>query len=193
MQDEIDLECICINSKPVSNNEELTPVCYRCSSTNPYMHNNGDQCTTCGHPFIRSMLSFEALPLVEFEIDGITEQEAIKIIEQGSLSFTRRDPKQTKSLDANDPFAKLLMNLQSSPNNYTPVKVPAQVLKTFRKEEIYTVSWPSPHMKTKFYRNIYPTTRIAQCKTCNSFFNDDALEFERLKSNNTCPFCRSTL
>lgn len=40
----------------------------------------GDVCTNCGHPFIRSFLNFEILPLVEFVPDDtVTGNNNIKL------------------------------------------------------------------------------------------------------------------
>ena len=37
----------------------------------------GDFCTNCGAPFLRSFITFDVLPLVEFELEpGITDTEA---------------------------------------------------------------------------------------------------------------------
>jgi intraflagellar transport protein 122 len=89
-RDQIDLACLTIRSKAYADAEELLPVCYRCSSTNPLLSNRGqggDQCTTCGHPFIRSYVSFEILPLVEFTIaDDVTHEEALKLLDEDRVS-----------------------------------------------------------------------------------------------------------
>lgn len=38
----------------------------------------GDFCTNCGAPFLRSFITFEVLPLVEFELEpGISDPEAL--------------------------------------------------------------------------------------------------------------------
>ena len=58
-EDNIDLDVLTIQAKPVRDNPELAPVCYRCGSTNPLLNpfsnqnTVGDKCTNCGHPFIR--------------------------------------------------------------------------------------------------------------------------------------------
>ncbi len=41
-----------------SDNEELLPMCYRCSTTNPLLNPRGNNCITCNHPFIFSFVSF---------------------------------------------------------------------------------------------------------------------------------------
>jgi intraflagellar transport protein 122 len=68
-QAEVDMQSIIVRSKPFSDAEELQPVCYRCSTVNPLLNTQGDFCINCGAPFIRSFVTFEHLPLVEFELD----------------------------------------------------------------------------------------------------------------------------
>ena len=38
------------------------PLCFRCQTINPLLNQNGDTCIACGHPFIRSFVSFEGTP-----------------------------------------------------------------------------------------------------------------------------------
>lgn len=57
------------------------PLCYRCLSNNPLLNSKGDVCTTCGGEFIRSPLSNEILPLVEFKPkSGISFDDAIGLL-----------------------------------------------------------------------------------------------------------------
>ena len=52
-------------------------MCYRCSTTNPLLNSRGNQCINCGQPFVHSSVSFEILPLVEFQLEeGISDQVA---------------------------------------------------------------------------------------------------------------------
>ena len=42
-------------------------------------HFRGNQCINCGQPFVHSSVSFEILPLVEFQLEqGISDQEAAR-------------------------------------------------------------------------------------------------------------------
>lgn len=46
----------------------------------------GDFCTNCGAPFLRSFTTFEVLPLVEFELEtGISDAEAAALIGEDVL------------------------------------------------------------------------------------------------------------
>ena len=57
------------------------PLCYRCLNNNPLLNAKGDICTTCGGEFIRSPLSNEILPLVEFRPKvGISLDDAISYV-----------------------------------------------------------------------------------------------------------------
>jgi hypothetical protein len=88
-QDEIELDMLIVQAKPVRDDPDILPVCYRCSSTNPLLNPftnkfaKGDVCTNCGHPFVRSFVNFDILPLVEFVPEPrISDEEAIELIRQ---------------------------------------------------------------------------------------------------------------
>ena len=88
-QDEIELDMLIVQAKPVRDDPDQLPVCYRCSSTNPLLNPftskfaKGDVCTNCGHPFVRSFVNFDILPLVEFVPEpSISDEEAIDLIRQ---------------------------------------------------------------------------------------------------------------
>merc|ERR1712072_626235 len=94
-QHQIDLSCLSIRSKAYSDQDDLLPVCNWCMTTNPLLRSNLDGCVNCGHPFIRTFLGFDILPLVEFQPDyGIDMDEAMKLI--------NRDPGSQKMQSAND-------------------------------------------------------------------------------------------
>lgn len=62
-------------------------VCFRCLNTNPLINPKGDKCTTCSNSFIRSLISFEILPLIEFKpIKGITDDQVIEMIKSAALA-----------------------------------------------------------------------------------------------------------
>ena len=44
---------------PPSHRPPSLPLCFRCQTINPLLNQNGDKCIACGHPFIRSFVSFE--------------------------------------------------------------------------------------------------------------------------------------
>merc|ERR1712072_838484 len=84
-QHQIDLSCLAIRSKAYSDQDDLLPVCNWCMTTNPLLRSNLDSCVNCGHPFIRTFLGFDILPLVEFQPDmNISMEEAVKLINRDS-------------------------------------------------------------------------------------------------------------
>lgn len=80
--DEIELLSMNIKAKPFKDEDELLPLCYRCSHHNPLLNSKGNDCTNCGQPYVFSFASFEPLPLVEFIIpDDIRDEEAMSLID----------------------------------------------------------------------------------------------------------------
>jgi len=101
-QEEVELDMLLVQAKPVRDDPDHLPVCYRCGSTNPLLNPfsnrfaKGDVCTNCGHPFVRSFINFDILPLVEFVPDpSISDEEAVELIRQpppASLPFSTSLP-----------------------------------------------------------------------------------------------------
>lgn len=87
--DEVELDMLLVQAKPVRDDPEHLPVCYRCGSVNPLLNPftnrfaKGDVCTNCGHPFVRSFINFDILPLVEFVPEpSISDDDAIEMLRQ---------------------------------------------------------------------------------------------------------------
>ena len=98
-QAEVELDMLIIQAKPVRDDTDHLPVCYRCGATNPPLNPftnkfaKGDVCTNCGHPFVRSFINFDVLPLVEFVPEpSISDEEAIELI--------RRNPNEGRAAAA---------------------------------------------------------------------------------------------
>jgi len=96
-QEEVERDMLIVQAKPVRDEPEHLPVCYRCSSTNPLLNPftnkfaKGDVCTNCGHPFVRSFINFDILPLVEFVPEpSISDEEAIELIRTNPASGRNR-------------------------------------------------------------------------------------------------------
>ena len=175
--DELDVSAIEVRSKPFTDKEELLPMCYRCSFSNPLLNDIHDACAQCLHPFVRSFLTFDHLPLVQFELAADIELgEAIAILSSNTrvgrkkgdaewkehqadgvqtLTFTGDDPHDMLSLEnecgmnLNDPFTRQLMALDFHGSNrqYQPVVVDRPTLKQMKRDEIFIVSWSSKKVK----------------------------------------------
>ena len=211
IMDEIELSSISIHSKPMRNNEECIPICFRCSASNPFLNEKGvDCCVNCSHTFQRSPLSYHILPLVEFELEeGIEEEEAIKLINQTppsmqgkkggdkwreqkssanvqSLRLDQDSEEPYEDMTLTDLFSKALLNIDGK-----IVKVNREMLKSFRREDVFIVDWKNPLIKRHFFKCIIPNFPIVQCNHCNLFFQQEDFEFEMLKNNGKCPFCQN--
>ena len=73
----------CDTSKPYADAEDLLPLCFRCTATNPLVSGKGDVCISCGDALCGPSSPSNTLPMVEFEVaEDITVKEARKLIRQ---------------------------------------------------------------------------------------------------------------
>jgi len=211
-QHQIDLSCLAIRSKAYSDQDDLLPVCNWCMTTNPLLRSNVDSCVNCGHPFMRTFLGFDILPLVEFQPEAnIGTEEALKLI--------AREPN-TKQQNNNDGWREStrggaeVMSLNEGPMSdeagadlfvqkmldaasyfvpgepYQPVRIDREVLAELRPEEVYIVDFKkySELLPVRFYRSMIPEVAIAVCGTCGHFYHQETWELEFLQ-NSCCPYC----
>jgi len=217
LQSEIDLSSISINAKPITNNEEDTPICFRCSTSNQLLQRE-DKCSSCQHPFIRSFSSFDHLPLVEFTLPPhMPHEEAMTLIskdvlrssyknaagggdgwqeqqQDGAETLTFDNGPPQEDMDAQeeaDPFSQLLLSANQRTQRHEPVQVTGDLLKAFDRNTVFVEEWPSDLVPRRYYKCLFSDHQIAQCKTCNLFFQAEDFEFALLKTNNTCPLCRT--
>jgi len=215
-QHQIDLSCLAIRSKAYSDQDDLLPVCNWCMTTNPLLRSNLDSCVNCGHPFIRTFLGFDILPLVEFQPEAnIPIEDALKLI---SREGGRRDGGQpsdgwrestrggaeTLTLDAgpmpgddggSDLFMQKMLDAASyfvPGEPYQPVRIDRETLLDLRPEEVYVVDFSkySKLLPVRFYRSMIPEVAIAVCGACGHFFHQETWELEFLQ-NKCCPYCGS--
>ncbi|KAI8511589.1 intraflagellar transport protein 122 homolog [Branchiostoma floridae x Branchiostoma belcheri] len=204
-QESIDLGSITIRSKPFHDSEDLLPMCYRCSTTNPLLNNQGNHCINCRQPFVHSFSSFEVLPLVEFVLeDGISDEEALQLLDQepsskkgkdkwkenkmkGDIQSMRFDD-DTDDLENDDPFTSRLMSFEQGGSDFTPVVVNRSVLQAISRTEVFIKRWSKP-MKYQYFRSLLPDVSIVMCDSCWQLFHLDDYELLVLQKG-YCPFCR---
>jgi len=200
VQQEVDLQSILVRSKPFSDTEDLQPVCYRCSTTNPLLNTQGDFCINCGAPFIRSFVTFEHLPLVEFELDaGISDDEAVRLIgEDAGLGERRNKGPDTAGganvlrLDENDQIHHIddaFIAQQMVPNS--AIRVDRSTLRRLRTGEVVVRRWPNPHIPAQFFRIMDSELPLA-VGACGHFFEQDEYEMWGLEKGHS-PFSREPL
>ena len=158
--DVIDLDMMTLQSKPMSDKEELLQVCYRCGHRNPLITSSGktsDACMNCHHPFVRSFSQFDHLPLVEFvPPKGMSDDDAIRHITsiadgRGDGVESKQEPevdRWTEKSDepggggggggADDGFNSALarFNERNDRKNYKPLEVGAAVMRAMHEEEV---------------------------------------------------------
>eukprot|EP00798_Chlamydomonas_sp_ICE-L_P028208 gene28208-31309_t len=184
-QAEVDLQSILVRSRPFSDSEDLLPVCYRCSTTNPLLNTQGDYCINCGAPFIRSFVTFEHLPLVEFELSpDITDEDAERLLgEDAGIDSVRRSQQQQQQqganvllLDENDQIHNIddaFTAQQMIPNS--SVRVDRAILRRMKNSEVITRSWPNPNIPNQFFRVMdLEVPLMVGC--CGHFYEQDEYE-----------------
>jgi len=210
-QDLIDLGAVSIRSKPFHDGEDLLPLCYRCSTTNPCINQQGSCCINCKQPYVYSFSSFEILPLVEFALgDDIGDEEAMKLIESSHVHNASGGNKTNGDFDGDDKTQTLQFHMQSSgdhggkgleddpfdaglltfdPNgDFQPVVVTRNVLRSLSRNEVVVRRWPSP-LRYQYFRNLVSEVVIAMCDSCYQMFHADDYELVVLQKQ-SCPFCR---
>ncbi|WAR26649.1 IF122-like protein [Mya arenaria] len=205
-QEAVDLGSIQIRSKPFLDGEELLPMCYRCSTTNPLLNPGGGKCVNCSQPFVNSFVSFEVLPLVEFVLeDGITDEEAITILDlsvpikkdedrkwnesrAGNMQSLRLGDEPEDEEEQEDPFSNKLLTFDQGDTEFRPVIVNRNVLKTLSRADVYIRKWPRP-LRHQYFRSLLPDVSITMCPCCQKLFHTDDFELQYLQ-NGHCPFCR---
>ena len=168
IQEQVDIATLAIRGRPFQDKEEFLSTCARCQQTVAGFTAPGDRCPNCFHPFVRSFVSFEALPLVEFILaDDLTDGKAEQIVLAGVgkqpkgldwkddngngadvITFSddivdvALNSQANGGVDSRDPFARQLVQIELSgrtKGQYVPIKCDANMLKKFRADEIYIV------------------------------------------------------
>lgn len=155
--------------------EELLPMCYKCSNYSSHLH--GNRCPSCDQPFVFSFVSFEILPLVEFEpVETIPEAEVERLL---------MAPPKSNELHP-DEFTDIMvhdeLNVDTGP-------LDRDALRMIDPQSVIMAKWPKP-FKTRYYRNLIPDLLITICPECFQAFHSEDFELQVLQKGH-CPFCRT--
>ncbi|KAF4109566.1 intraflagellar transport protein 122 homolog isoform X2 [Onychostoma macrolepis] len=201
-QDSMELSCLTVRSKPYRDSEDLIPMCYRCSTNNPLLNNQGNSCINCRQPFIYSASSYEVLPLVEFYLEeDISDEEAVSLIDLEVPRVERNSSWQEMSsgesqclrLDdgtedpEDDPFTAKL-SFEQGGRAFVPVLVNRAVLRSMSRRDVLIKRWPKP-LSWQYYRSLLPDVSITMCPSCFQMFHSEDYELLVLQ-HNCCPYCR---
>lgn len=173
---------------------------FRCSTYNPLVANTNN-CVNCGEKFVHSFVSFELLPLVEFQLDdGISDEEAARLIEtplveqkQDEWTENISENQQTLQLDnysedEQDPFACKVVKGENF--NFQPVVLNRKHLLALDGACVLICKWNAP-LKYQYFRNLLPDLHILMCEFCFKCYHVDDFELQLLQ-NGHCPFCRKS-
>uniref|UniRef100_A0A1B6CIH7 IFT122 zinc ribbon domain-containing protein n=2 Tax=Clastoptera arizonana TaxID=38151 RepID=A0A1B6CIH7_9HEMI len=203
-QEYFDVASIVIRGKPYRDNEELLIMCYRCSTYNSLLTNSGilgNCCTNCRQPFVFSFVTFEILPLIEFQLEpGITDEEALRLLESCSQEQTDawsqnlEDNFQTLKLDETtnnipDNFMAKLVNFESDGDQFEPLTINRSTLQSMDPTTVVICRYPKP-LQYRYFKNILSELQVTVCNTCNKIFHIDDFEMKILQ-NGFCPFCKT--
>ncbi|KAJ4933969.1 hypothetical protein JOQ06_006777 [Pogonophryne albipinna] len=204
-QESIELGSLTIRSKPFHDSEDLIEgmMCYRCSTNNPLLNNQGSVCINCRQPFIYSASSYEVLPLVQFYLEGgISDEEAVSLIDlevphtdQSDARWHNMDNGELQALKMKDdlddheedPFTAK-MSFEQGGSTFVPVKVSRLVLRSMSRRDVLIKRWPRP-LKWEYFRSLLPDVSITMCPTCFKMFHSEDYELLVLQ-HNCCPYCR---
>nr|XP_055048368.1 intraflagellar transport protein 122 homolog isoform X1 [Misgurnus anguillicaudatus] len=202
-QDSMELSCLTVRSKPYHDSEDLIPMCYRCSTNNPLLNNQGNSCINCRQPFIYSASSYEVLPLVEFYLEeDISDEEAVSLIdlevprvEGKAASWQEMSSGESQCLKLDDrvedpeddPFTAKL-SFEQGGSAFVPVVVSRAVLRSMSRRDVLIKRWPKP-LSWQYYRSLLPDVSITMCPSCFQIFHSEDYELLVLQ-HNCCPYCR---
>uniref|UniRef100_A0A7S0VDQ0 Intraflagellar transport protein 122 homolog n=1 Tax=Polytomella parva TaxID=51329 RepID=A0A7S0VDQ0_9CHLO len=202
----VDLESILIRAQPYVDREDLLPTCPRCGSTNPLLNTQGDYCVGCGSAFVRSFATFEALPLVEFELESdITPEEAERIIGEDSgaedakreaaAMFRARQEEGGVSvlrLEDDNPMERVedAFTAQMLVPNST-IRVDRTTLRRMKNSEVMIRRWPNRNIPPQFFRVM--DLGVPLCVgSCGHFFEQDEYDMSGLEKG-VAPFSREPI
>lgn len=213
----IEFEIMVVRAKPYTDNDSNMPLCFRCLTTNPSINILGDKCTICGNKFIRSSISYEILPLVEFFPDPSLEDKKARelisfttgnkmqstIVEatgannEGIVYFNRGKNNNNQSINQSQPDlfeSKLIEFCESSvgKEEYGKFIVDSEILKEIKESDVFIVDNVKncATQPIKYFKNRMKDIFINMCNSCFRFFRNEEWENALAKNNNCCPFCK---
>ena len=156
-----------------------------------------DVCTSCGHPFVRSFLNFEVLPLIEFVPEAsISDEEALDLIKEFPEDKNSGEGKEDIYVpddDDEDRFTRAIndtLQAQAGADEYKPVTVDAETLRSLYRAEVFCCAPRQPGLRATYYKSAIPDVHMALSQPCNRFFHEDDFEYAVLKEGK-CPYSRA--
>lgn len=195
------LSALAVRAKPFSDAQDLLPVCYRCSATNPLL-SSSHQCVRCGQPFVHSFATLEVLPLVEYSLaDGISDQEALEILDgdlKPQMSQQRNGRKsdvimstfQALNVEREEESVGAPWGLEDGSSPEAPT-LDGEALATLGPRNVVVCRRPAP-LRHRFFRNVVPDVSVVSCPSCAKVFHSDDYEMQTLQ-HGCCPYCQTSV
>ncbi|KAI9332491.1 WD40-repeat-containing domain protein [Obelidium mucronatum] len=189
-----DLSSLTIRGKPAYDRDDLLPVCYVCSTANPMLNAKGDHCIECKERFVRSMYSFQILPLAEFVLaDGISDIEAASLISKepttkpDNLDLEKRGKKNRSKMT---PEHELNRQIDGLDRSGSVLRLDKSDLAELRSRDVFIQDWGKLCLEKRYYKVSHADASIVMCPCCQHFFMDDEWNYQYLQEG-ACHFCRS--
>ncbi|CAK5039443.1 unnamed protein product [Meloidogyne enterolobii] len=174
-QSQIDVATLEIRAMPFSDSEEFQPMCYNCGTANPIL--GGHECVHCNHYFIYSFITFEVLPLIQFQIDDdISDKEAIELI--------NAEPPDNQN---NNFITNEIINNKKKQQ----LKLSRSELLNLNKNNVFNQNILKSK-RIKFFLKVIDEVKIIKCQFCQKFFNSDDYQIAILQ-NGYCPVCQTKI
>ncbi|GBF97536.1 hypothetical protein Rsub_10459 [Raphidocelis subcapitata] len=211
-----ELQSVMVRARPFADAEELLPVCFRCGATNAVVPQQEDACASCGAAFHYSPLTWQPLPLVEFEVEaGIGDDEALALIGEGAgdaagLYGTARQGSGGSShggggggggsganvLRLDEPAGANGRGDGGLEESWAaqalvpraPITLDRAALRRLRAGEVLLRRWPGGARRRQWFRVVDPDAAVV-VGPCGHFFEADEFEMALLE-HGVAPFSR---
>ncbi|KAJ3071027.1 hypothetical protein HDU98_005913 [Podochytrium sp. JEL0797] len=189
-----DISSLTIRGKPAEDRDDLLPVCFACSTANPMLNAKGDSCIECQERFVRSMFSFQLLPLVEFVLaDGISDAEAVSLIARepsttrDHMELEKRGKKGKSRMSSENEVNRQIEGLDRSGSF---LRLDKADLAELQSRDVFVQDWGKVCLGKKYFKVSHADASIMMCPHCQHFFMDDEWNYQYLQEG-ACHFCRS--
>lgn len=184
----------------------------KCVTPHPLWCLQGDFCTACSAPFHRSFITFDVLPLVEFELEaGVRDDEVPGLLGQDALTGMRRGDAGRGAVagrsGGGDVDVLLLdgaggdtctgaHDVVNDPSCYeaqaavphTPIRLGRAALRRLRPSEVLSRRWPNPALRVQWFRLLDPDTAVV-VGPCGHFYEAEEYDAAVL-GHGVAPFSR---
>jgi hypothetical protein len=164
---------------------------------------DGDSCCACGHTIVRSMATFEPLPLVEFAADpAVPPAEALALLQRAppatSSSGSSSEAAATAAASGGT-FLRALADANAhGVSGATPVTLPRPALAALRPSEAFVLRsrhLPAPPQQLpgpRLFKSVLPEVPLTLCRACYRLGHKADVD-AALAAGRGCPSCADAM